>query len=236
MTDNRNYFGHYLKKDRGIKMKIVKEGFRNIKFFAFWAVGFFVIGSFFVMPFLIFLSILFFILVLFSFYFFRNPDRKIEAKEDEILCPADGTVMEITEEYNQLLQQNCKVVRIFLSVFNVHVQRAPIDGKITCIQYKNGKFLPAMDPKAHIENEQNLVIFQNENPARKILCSQIAGLIARTIVMWKKEDDILQIGDLYGMIKFGSQVDVYMPTNVEIKVSLKQKVSGGKTILANWII
>ena len=216
-------------------MKIVKEGFRNIKFFAFWGIGFFVIGSFFYSAFLLFLAMLSFIFMLFSFYFFRNPDRKIVANENEILCPADGVVMEITEEYNHLLDQNCKVVRVFLSVFNVHIQRAPIDGKITYIEYKTGKFLAAMNPRAHIENEQNLVVFQNENPAKKVLCSQIAGLIARTIVMWKKEEDVLKIGELYGIIKFGSQVDIYMPANVEIKVAVKQKVCGGLTVLGEWI-
>jgi phosphatidylserine decarboxylase len=214
---------------------IVKEGFKNIKFFAFWAVFFLTIASFTGSFFLYVFSIIFFILTFFSCCFFRNPKRIINANENEILCPADGTVMQVTEEYNEILQKNCKVVRIFLSVFNVHVQRAPIEGEITYIEYKKGKFLPAMNENAHFENEQNLVLFQNtKDIEKKVLCTQIAGLIARKIVMWKKEKDILKIGDLYGMIKFGSQVDIYMPNNVDIKIQKKQKVIAGKTVIANW--
>ncbi|MDR0675900.1 MAG: phosphatidylserine decarboxylase [Elusimicrobiota bacterium] len=214
---------------------IIKEGLRNIKTFIFFSLGFFIIGGYFDFEFFYFLGVLFFIFTIFSFYFFRNPKRKIIIKENEILCPCDGKIIEIITEYNEILQQDCKVIRVFLSIFNVHVQRVPINGEIVKIEYKKGKFLPAMDKIAHIENEQNLVLFADtQDTYKKILCIQIAGLIARTIVMWKNIGEKVSIGDLYGMIKFGSQVDIYIPANVAIKVNQGQKIFGGLTILGNW--
>lgn len=218
-------------------MKIVKEGHKNIKIFISLVLIFFIISQAFNLLFFNILSIICLALTLFSIYFFRNPKRLIVAGTNDILCPADGVIMEIAEENNEIIGK-CTVIRIFLSVFDVHVQRAPIDGIITKIEYKTGKFLPAMNPKAHIENEQNIVIFQDKNDSKKqVICNQIAGLIARTIVMWKKEQDTLNIGELYGMIKFGSQVDVYLPLDsTEIKIKQGQKVSAGTTLIANWRI
>lgn len=215
-------------------MKIVKEGYKSIKFFLFFAIGFYIIGAFFVfLPFKI-LAFLCFAFSLFCFYFFRNPDIEINALENEIVSPCNGKVMEIVEEYNNVLEMQCKVIRIFLSVFDVHVQRTPIDGEIEYIEYKKGKFLAAMHPNAHIENEQNLVVFNDKEQKRRVMCIQIAGLIARKIVMWTKRGDVLKKGDLYGMIKFGSQVDIYLPVNTDIKINEKQKIVAGKTIIAIW--
>ncbi len=213
---------------------IVKEGLLIIKFFVFFSLGLFILANFFKIDFFYFLMILCLLFALFSCYFFRNPNRKIQANSNEIQSPCDGTVMEITEEFNEVLNEDCKVVRVFLSVFNVHVQRAPIAGKISLVNYKKGKFLPAMNKEAHIQNEQNLVVFNDEAMGRKILCIQIAGLIARKIVMWKKIHDDLKLGELYGMIKFGSQVDIYMPKNVKILVKKDQKILGGLTTIAEW--
>jgi phosphatidylserine decarboxylase len=213
---------------------IVKEGFRNIKFFLIISICFFIVGRAYSLEVFLFISSLFFIFSLFSVYFFRNPKRNIKVNDKYILCPADGKIMEIVEEYNEVLQTKCKVIRIFLSVFNVHVQRSPISGKIIKIDYKNGKFLPAMNPNAHIENEQNLVVFESNDGQKKIICSQIAGLIARNIVTWKNENDDVSMGELYGMIKFGSQVDIYIPENVQINVVKNQTVLAGETILAHW--
>lgn len=122
---------------------------------------------------------------------------------------------------------------IFLSIFNAHVQRAPIQGIIANVVYNKGKFLPAMHRKAHVENESMSLDFI-QHDGRKIRCMQIAGIIARRIVLWKKSDDGIQQGEVYGMIKFGSQVDISIPYDAEICVWPKQKVHAGTTILAQW--
>lgn len=119
-----------------------------------------------------------------------------------------------------------------MSVFNVHVQRVPMSGIIKEVSYKKGKFLSAMNRLACIENEQNLVLF--ENGKRKIICKQIAGLIARSIVFFKKKNDLVKAGDLFGMIKFGSQVDIYLPKELQLNVVEGQKIFAGETILAKW--
>jgi phosphatidylserine decarboxylase len=179
-----------------------------------------------------FLSIITVFITIFSFFFFRNPQRYVNINDNNILSPADGTIMSIEDDNIKDLGK-VKVIRIFLSVLNVHIQRAPIGGIIGNIKYKTGKFLPAMNKKAHIENESNSVDFINSN-GRIIRCVQIAGIIARRIVMWKNETDYLRQGDLYGMIKFGSQVDIYVPYNVKILIEQKQKIKAGKTVIAQW--
>jgi phosphatidylserine decarboxylase len=212
---------------------IVKEGLFLIKIFLMIALSSYVIGSYFNLRFLVIAAILFFLIAIFSVFFFRNPNRVITAKENEICSPADGTVMEITEEYNDWFKDDVKVIRIFLSVFNVHVQRAPIAGVIENIEYKEGKFLPAMDKRAHLENEQNSIFIDGGNN-KKIICTQIAGLIARRIVMWKNEGSEVKQGELYGMIKFGSQVDIYLPKTAQVLVKVKDKVKAGTTIISKF--
>lgn len=212
---------------------IVKEGYPIIKLLICAAAACYVIGRYFHISWLLVIAVLALVLALFSCYFFRNPSRTINATPQDILSPADGTVMEVVTKYDETRGCVVQVVRIFLSIFNVHVQRAPITGAIEDIQYKKGLFLPAMNKRAHIENEQNTVLFTNPD-GKKILCTQIAGLIARRIVMWKHQGDVLKQGDLYGMIKFGSQVDVYMPAETDVLVQPKQKVRSGITRIARW--
>jgi phosphatidylserine decarboxylase len=164
------------------------------------------------------------IFALFCMFFFRDPAVEVTQEEGAILSPCNGTVMEVTEEDSE------KVVRVFLSIFSVHLQRSPVSGTVIDITHKDGKFLAAWDPQAHIENEQNIFKIQNEDGI--YIVRQIAGLVARRCVSWAKSGDTLKTGDKIGMIKFSSQVDLYMPKPAEIKVKPGDKVKAGITIIA----
>ncbi|WP_428897359.1 phosphatidylserine decarboxylase [Parelusimicrobium proximum] len=170
-----------------------------------------------------------FIVGVFCAFFFRNPERNVQFAPDEIACPADGTVISIKTEDDP----NMVVVRIFLSVFNVHVQRSCIDGKVGDIVYTKGKFAFANNPEAD-KNERNLIcIYQGDNRFANV--EQITGAIARRIKCWVKKEEDVKKGQLIGLIRFGSQVAVYMPKdNVRVIVKEGQKVEGGNTVLALW--
>jgi len=169
------------------------------------------------------LSIPFVILALFCLWFFRDPDRTIPAGPVAV-SPADGKVVAIVPANGQTR------VSIFLNVFDVHVNRSPIAGKITKVEYKTGKFLVASKPEATTDNEQNFITV--EGPYGKIVFSQIAGLIARRIICYKKPGDAVQAGERVGYIKFGSRVDIFFPPEWKIEVSEGQRVSAGSDILA----
>jgi phosphatidylserine decarboxylase len=171
------------------------------------------------------------VLGVFSLFFFRDFDRATPPNESLIYSPADGKVMEaaiLTEGPNQGLMQ----VRIFLSVFDGHIQRVPAAGVIKKIDYKKGLFLDARDPKAHIDNEQNTIVLETSKGT--LIVKQIAGLIARRIVCYVKEGAQLVQGERYGLIRFGSQVDVIMPPSVRVLVKEGQRVVGGETVLGEW--
>jgi phosphatidylserine decarboxylase len=177
---------------------------------------------------------IFIVLAIFSCFFFRDPDRLApnEALNDVtfILSPADGRVMEVAEESMPHWNAPAKVIRIFLSVFDVHVQRAPIAGRINKIEYRKGKFLDARNPRAHAENEQNLIIM--ENARMKVGVKQIAGLIARRIVCKVKPDQTLALGQRLGLIRFGSQVNLYLPPGTDVCVQKGEYVTGGLSVVA----
>jgi phosphatidylserine decarboxylase len=164
------------------------------------------------------------IFALFCIYFFRDPAVEVTQEEGVILSPCSGTVMEINEEDSE------KVVRVFLSIFSVHLQRSPVNGTVIDVTHKDGKFLAAWDPRAHIENEQNIFRIQSEDGIYTV--RQIAGLVARRCVPWVKSGDTLKSGDKIGMIKFSSQVDLHMPKPAEIKVKPGDKTKAGVTIIA----
>jgi len=171
--------------------------------------------------------------LLFSLYFFRNPERDAEVDLHEVLSPADGVILciENVEESRYLKKQAVKV-SIFLSVFNVHVNRSPIDGVIEYVHYQPGKFLPAFKGHASEINERNYVgIKSSENPNWNVLVVQITGFVARRIVCWVKEGQSLLQGQRFGMIKFGSCTEVYLPAGSEILVVKGQKVRGGETVI-----
>ncbi|MDU1552482.1 phosphatidylserine decarboxylase family protein, partial [Veillonella sp.] len=176
------------------------------------------------------IAIISFILALFFVNFFRNPKRVIPQDPDLILSPADGKIMDISDVYEDIyLHKECKKVTIFLSVFDVHANRAPIDGKITYRHYTMGSFLPAFKDDVGFENERHTICIENDRTS--VLVTQIAGLLARRIVSWTDLDSVLERGQLYGMIKFGSCTELYMDKDVELFVEKGQHITGGDTVI-----
>jgi phosphatidylserine decarboxylase len=173
---------------------------------------------------------LLFALALFVFSFFRNPDREIPTQAGAVVSPGDGRVVVVQdEEYEGKLG---KRISIFLAVWNVHVNRSPAAGRIVKMEYRPGKFVAAMRASASAENEQN--IFTLATDAGEIVFKQIAGLIARRVVSWKKAGDVVSRGERIGLVRFGSRVDLWVPRDAEILVKVGQNVKGGSSILANW--
>ncbi|MDR2481749.1 MAG: phosphatidylserine decarboxylase [Spirochaetaceae bacterium] len=171
------------------------------------------------------LSVVLLIITFFCIFFFRDPNIKITEGEDFILSPCNGTVMEVVENENE------KVLRVFLSIFNVHLQRSPIDGFVRSVEHRDGKFLMAMNPKAFIENEQNIITIESKYGV--FIVRQIAGFLARRCVSWVKEGDTLTKGQKIGLIKFSSQVDLHLPANMTIRVKKGDKIVSGKTIVGD---
>jgi phosphatidylserine decarboxylase len=171
------------------------------------------------------------LLTVFVISFFRDPERSIPAGDKAILSPADGKIIRLescTEE--RFLKGPAIKVSIFMSVFNVHVNRIPLSGRIAEVAYRPGKFVSANLDKASAANEQNALLLEAAG-GTKLLFVQIAGLIARRIVCWVRKGDPVERGRRFGMIRFGSRMDVYLPPNVQIQARLGQKVYGGQTIL-----
>jgi phosphatidylserine decarboxylase len=170
------------------------------------------------------------LLALFIFSFFRDPERAIPAEPGAVVSPGDGRVVVVTEE--EYGGRPGKRISIFLAVWNVHVNRAPAEGTITKQEYRPGKFLAAMRERASMENEQN--VFTLSTDAGEMVFKQIAGLIARRVVSWKKQGDRVLRGERIGLVRFGSRVDVWLPKEAEILVKLGQNVKGGSSVLARW--
>ena len=166
---------------------------------------------------------------LFITWFFRDPERPIPDEPNVVVSPADGKVTEIVTEKEPINGETCKRVTIFLSVFNVHVNRVPIGGTIEDIRYNPGKFLAAFNPKASMDNEQNIILISNGKT--NVLVKQIAGLIARRIVCWPNKGDLYEPGQRYGLIRFGSRVDILLPENTKLSVVCGDIVSGGQSII-----
>jgi len=165
--------------------------------------------------------------------FFRDPDRAIPSKPGAVVSPADGKVI-VSElvETNPFLEGKCRKISIFMSVFNVHVNRIPYEGKITGIQYFPGKFFIASLDKASEKNEKNAIVLETGD-GKKICFVQIAGLVARRIICRIQEGDILERGQRIGMICFGSRLDVYLPADMNPEISLGDKVVAGTSILGH---
>src|SRR5581483_3259882 len=177
-------------------------------------------------------AIVFSFLTLFLFNFFRDPRRAGSERHVDVLSPADGTVVQIKDVADgEIWPGLTKQVSIFMSVFDVHVNRAPISGRIVHYRYNPGKKIAAFAEKSSIENEQNLVVIDDGRGGR-IAFKQIAGLLARRIVFDKKEGDEVVRGERVGMIRFGSRVDVFLPPTAAIKVNLRDKVKVGLTVIA----
>jgi len=174
-------------------------------------------------------TLIFLILSTFFLFFFRDPERKVPEGENLILAPADGKVILIKPFGNLEFMGGGTLVSVFMSLFDVHVNRTPVSGKIKYFRYNPGKFFPAFKDKASLENEQTELGMENEHG--KVVLKQIAGILARRIVCKLKNGDLVKAGDRFGMIKFGSRLDLFLPQNVHIEVKLNQKVKAGETII-----
>lgn len=170
--------------------------------------------------------------LLFTLNFFRDPPRRIPSEPGLMVSPADGTVVEIADMNEpEFLKVPCTRIAIFLNVFNVHINRSPCDGVVRATRYKPGKFLDVRHPDCSTQNESNTIHLGD------VVVKQIAGLIARRIVCEAKPEDQLARGERFGMIKFGSRTELYIPKTQlkEIRVKLKDKVKGGETIIARTV-
>jgi phosphatidylserine decarboxylase len=173
----------------------------------------------------------FMLLFLCTIAFFRDPERTPPLAADAIVAAADGTVMDIVElDENEVLKNRTRRVGIFLSVFDVHTNRAPIDGRIVYRQHRAGLYLDARRPDCSEKNESMTWAF--ENPRVTIVVRQITGAIARRIVAWANVGDELKKGERFGMIRFGSRTEVYLPLDAEVLVKKGDHVLGGSTIVA----
>jgi phosphatidylserine decarboxylase len=176
----------------------------------------------------IILTVIFLVLVLFSAYFFRDPDRNHNFSDSEISSPADGTVLSIKKETSD----DVVVIRIFLSVFNVHLQRSPLNGTVKNTKFTYGKFHVAYKPEAK-DNQRNMIEIEGTD-GRWANVEQITGAIARRIACYVKNGDKVKNGGKIGMIYFGSQVALYLPSDVDIKVKIGDRVEAGKTVIGLW--
>ena len=174
------------------------------------------------------LFLIFLIILIFTFYFFRDPERVVPLGDDILVSPADGLITNISE-YKEGKKSYTKV-SIFLSVFNVHIQRLPLSGQITKIDYIEGKFINATLDKASEENERLRLTLKSGSNV--IYITQIAGLIARRIICYLKTNERVNQGERYGIIKFGSRVDIEFPNSYNLMVSIGQQCIGGETIIA----
>jgi phosphatidylserine decarboxylase len=170
------------------------------------------------------------LLGVFVVFFFRDPKRKPPPDADAIVSPADGQVMEVVEEPRDGIAGHR--ISIFLSIFDVHVNRSPVSGRITAIEYRTGKFYLAMRARASAENEQNT--FHVSTEKGEVVFKQIAGWVARRILCWKSVGDSVTRGERVGMIRFGSRMDVWLPDRVNIVARPGQHVAGGTSVLARW--
>ncbi len=178
------------------------------------------------------LSVIVFLFALFTAYFFRDPERIVPYDDTALLAPADGTIIDIREVEEPLyLKDKVKRVSIFMSPFNVHINRTPITGVIDFVHYHPGKFLSAFKEKASLDNESILIGIKASKGGQKLAVKLIAGLIARRIVFNKKEGDALRQGDRIGMIRFGSRAELFCPLSTEIRVKNGDKVNGGLTVM-----
>jgi phosphatidylserine decarboxylase len=163
--------------------------------------------------------------------FFRDPERLSPVEPGVVVSPADGRVMEVTEE--TFGGRRGRRISIFLSILDVHVNRAPMAGRLGKVEYRPGRFYNAMRSRASIDNEQNIIHLQTERG--EIVFKQIAGAIARRVVCWKAPGEDVRLGERIGLIRFGSRMDVWLPNDAEILARPGQHVAGGVSVLARWL-
>jgi phosphatidylserine decarboxylase len=211
--------------DRAKDIPVAKEGIPFIAISGLLTMGLWTMGG-------VWSTYLLGALTLFTVWFFRNPARTIPLGENLIVSPGDGTVVAIESEFeHRYLKEQSVRISIFLNVFDVHINRMPVAGIVQDIVYKPGKFMMANQPEASSGNEQNALMLRRSDGV-KILCVQIAGLVARRIVSWVVPGEQVEKGERFGLIRFGSRMDVYLPETSRIRVQVGAKVKGGSSILA----
>jgi phosphatidylserine decarboxylase len=179
----------------------------------------------------IIVSVFFWAASIFILYFFRDPERVVPDDPRAVVSPADGKVILIEKVIDErFLHDRALKVSIFMNIFNVHVNRIPYDGVVKEIRYQSGQFLAANQDRASFENENNAVFLEVEDD-RRIIVVQVAGLLARRIVCWAENGDKVKKGLRFGMIRFGSRLDVYLPLSTQVEVEIDQRVAAGQTIL-----
>jgi phosphatidylserine decarboxylase len=167
---------------------------------------------------------------LFVFYFFRDPERTIPSDPGVVVSPGDGHVVEIVDEL--LDGRPGHRISIFLSIWDVHVQRAPVAGRIRDVVHQPGRFYAALRSSASRENQQNIIYL--DAPGGTLVFKQIAGAIARRVICWKHKGEMVVLGERVGMIRFGSRVDIWLPPDAQVAVRRGQKVKGGESVVAKW--
>ncbi len=209
------------------RIPIAREGYPFIVFSGFSAFILGVLG--YEYPSLICLSLTAFVL-----YFFRDPCRPASYDENCIISPADGKIILIEEIFDdRFIKNDVFKISIFMNVFNVHVNRIPFSGTVKEILFKPGQFYSADKNKAALHNEYCALTIQTENNY-KYSVVQMAGLIARRIVCWAEKKDSVKTGQRFGLIRFGSRVDLYLPKNLDLQITIGQKVIAGQTIIGNF--
>jgi phosphatidylserine decarboxylase len=178
-------------------------------------------------------AIPFWLIALFVLQFFRDPARSVPMQENAVISPADGRIVVVEKSQDPYAGREALKISVFMNVFNVHSNRAPVDGEIERVQYFPGKFVNADLDKASVENERNALVIKANN-GETVTCVQVAGLIARRILCYVSAGDTLNKGQRYGFIRFGSRVDVYLPVTATPKVTVGDKVSATETILAEF--
>ena len=205
-----------------MKFKIAKDGLPIIAFLVLLTV----LGAFLHIS----VSVFFLILLSFCVFFFRDTEREITKGENIVLAPADGKVVAIKQiQDSKISDEPVNRISIFLSVFNSHINRAPVDGEVIYLEYSKGRFLDARNPKASEVNENNFMVLSHKGA--KIAIRQIAGKIARRVICKCRKGDKLKIGERIGMIKFGSRTDLFLPIDVKINVKIDDMVKAGITIM-----
>lgn len=206
------------------RIPVAREGYPFIFITAFTALIAALLGWF-------ILSLLLWGLSIFILYFFRDPERVIPNDSRAVVAPANGKVIlieKVTDE--RFLHDRALKISIFMSIFDVHVNRAPYDGIVREIRYQAGQFLPADQDRASSENESNALILDLDEDRRMVVV-QVAGILARRIVCWAEKDDRVTKGQRFGMIRFGSRLDVYLPHDTQVEISVGQRTVAGQTIL-----